>query len=595
MVEKRLSVFIALLLSFLFHNSCHAVAELERRPSIKYKNILILHSYAPDYAWTRDVNNGIMAVLDDLDWTNTLRVEYMDSKHTFYPQYLQDLVGLYTNKYQEFHFDGIIVSDNNALNFLETYGRPLFPVATVVATGINSVDSVAKNTIARSVVLTMADHAETLRQAIRQNPEAKTAYIISDFSTTGRAIVDEVQAIIAQMPTNIEYKFVPPMAFEDLVEYVGTIDPNDFIYLFPYARDFTGRSFRQGYAATFLSRTTQLPIYGSWDFQIGTGITGGRVVSAFRQGELAAKIMIELLETGNGSPLFHKPASTFKNIYDFKQISRLNIPTERLPENVEFINKPESFYVRHQQVIIPSLAIITLLSIFLLLLSQNLVKQKTINRKDRAIIALNHEIIDTQRELVTTLGEVIENHSKETGNHVKRVAKISRFLGTEIGLSYEQLELLEAASPLHDVGKIGISEIILHKPGKLTDKEFETIKKHTTIGRDILKTSNRELLASGCSIAYQHHERWDGSGYPNGLAGEEIDIFARITTLADIYDALSSERSYKKAWAEAKVLDYIRNENGKFFDPQLVNIFLDNIEEIRAIRRQYGPEKAHLT
>jgi response regulator RpfG family c-di-GMP phosphodiesterase len=299
--------------------------------------------------------------------------------------------------------------------------------------------------------------------------------------------------------------------------------------------------------------------------------------------------MIELLEKGDGSALFPQPITVFKNIYDFSVISRLNIPIESLPENVEFINKPESFYDRHRQIIVPSLSIIVLLSIFLLLLLQNLVKQKTINRKDRAIISLNKEIIETQRELVTILGEVIENHSMETGNHVKRVAKISRFLGMKVGLSDEELELLEAASPLHDVGKIGISEMILHKPGRLTGKEFEIIKEHTTIGRDILRTSNRQLLASACSIAYQHHERWDGSGYPNGLKGQEIDVFARITMLADIYDALSSERSYKKAWSEGRVLEYIRNENRKFFDPRLVAIFLENIEEIRAIRQHYGP------
>lgn len=536
-----------------------------------------------------------MAILDELDWTNKLHVEYMDSKNNFSERYFRNLANLYTGKYQESHFDGIIASDNNALDFLEKYGRPLFPVALVVATGINDADSVAADTIARSVILTVVDHAETLTQAIRQNPEAKTAYIISDSSTTGLAILRELKAIIPQLPGNIDYTFVPPMPFEDLLEYVSTINPDDFIYLFPYSRDSTGRSFKQGYVPSFLSRMTRLPIYGSWDFQVGTGVIGGHVVSAFKHGELAAKNIVSMLEKDRDTGLLQQPAATYENLYDFREVSRLKISMEHLPENVKFINKPKSFYEQHRQIIIPSFTMIFLLSIFLLLVLQNLFKQKTINKRDRAIIALNKEVIDTQRELVTTLGEVIENHSKETGNHVKRVAKISRFLGEKIGLSDEQLELLEAASPLHDVGKIGISEVILHKPGKLTDREFETIKKHTTIGRDILKTSNRELLTSACSIAYQHHERWDGSGYPGGLSGEDIDIFARITMLADIYDALSSERSYKTAWSEDEVLDYIRKEKGKFFDPRLVNIFLKNIEPIRAIRRQYGPKKAHTT
>ncbi len=587
MLEKLFSV-ISILLFILFFDCCSAAEQQKQHVSVKHKNILILHSYAPDYKWTKDVNNGIMEVLEELDWTNTLRVEYMDSKNTYSDQYLKDLAGLYTNKYQEFHFDAIVVSDNNALNFLEKYGRPLFPVALVVATGINGVDSVIENTIASRVVIEKANHIETLRQAVRQNPEAQNCYVITDSSTTGLAIVEEVKNIMSQVKSSINFKFVPPLPFEDLLEYVTAIDPDDFIYLLPYARDSTGRSFRQGYVATFLSRKTQLPIYGSWEFQIGTGLVGGRVISGYKQGEMAARIMMRMLEKRESLTLFPQRVEVLKDVYDFRVVSKLNISMGKLPEAVEFIHKPESFYVRHKQIIIPSLSIIFLLSVFLLLLMQNLIKQKAINRKDRDIITLNKEIIETQRELVTLLGEVIENHSKETGNHVKRVAKISRFLGMELGLSEKELELLEAASPLHDVGKIGISEIILHKPGNLTDKEFDIVKKHTTIGRDILRTSNRQLLAAACSIAYQHHERWDGSGYPNGLRGKEIHIFSRITMLADIYDALSSERSYKKAWPEAKVLEFIRHENRKFFDPRLVEIFLCNIDKIRAIRQKYG-------
>lgn len=116
------------------------------------------------------------------------------------------------------------------------------------------------------------------------------------------------------------------------------------------------------------------------------------------------------------------------------------------------------------------------------------------------------------------------------------------------------------------------------------------MKEHAVIGRDILKKSTRELLVSARTIAYQHHERWDGSGYPNGLRGEEIDIFARITMLADVYDALSMDRSYKQAWSEEHILQYIRKEKGRFFDPHLVELFLEHFEEIRAIRRRYPAE-----
>ncbi len=590
MSHKLPFIVIFLLFALFYADRGNALAPPLPHYPLKHKTILVLHSYAPDYPWTHEVNEGMMSVLNELDWTNTIRVEYMDSKNIFNEQYLQELADLYTSKYQEMHFDAILTSDNNALNFLEKYGRPLFPVAKIVAAGINGIGSVAKKTVASNVIIEKADHAETIRQAIRQNPEATTAYVIIDDSTTGQALASEIKEVIPLLPNKVTVKIVPPMAFEDLLSYTGAIPPSDFIYLLPYVRDSTGRSFRQGYVATFIAKKTRLPIYGSWEFQIGAGLVGGHVLSGFKQGEMAARTMVKLLESGESGELFPEPSTTYRDIYDYGVVTALGIPLDRLPEKVIFLNKPKSFYERHRQILVPAVTIIVLLSIFLLLLLQNQIKQVAINKKDRAIIALNNEIIDTQRELVTTLGEVIENHSRETGNHVKRVATISRLLGMKAGLSQVELEILEAASPMHDVGKIGISESILHKPGKLSDKEYEIIKNHTTIGRDILGSSNRQLLASACSIAYQHHERWDGSGYPNGLKGEEIDIFARITMLADIYDALSSERVYKKAWSESKVLAYIRNNNGIFFDPRMVSIFFENIDEIRAIRERFGPE-----
>nr|WP_224745868.1 HD domain-containing phosphohydrolase [Neiella litorisoli] len=200
---------------------------------------------------------------------------------------------------------------------------------------------------------------------------------------------------------------------------------------------------------------------------------------------------------------------------------------------------------------------------------------------------LDREVIDTQRELLTILGEVIEVRSHETRNHVTRVAKVSYFLGTKLGLSEETLKMLEAASPMHDVGKIGIPENILNKPGQLTDDEYQIMRTHAQIGHNILHNSDRELLQMACVIAHQHHEYWDGSGYPQGLKGEQIHLFARITTLADIYDAISSDRCYKDAWPEEDVLHYILEQRGKIFDPKLVDIFMANIDDIRSLRNQY--------
>lgn len=199
-------------------------------------------------------------------------------------------------------------------------------------------------------------------------------------------------------------------------------------------------------------------------------------------------------------------------------------------------------------------------------------------------IQLTNEIEDTQKEILYTLGEVVENRHHETGYHVKRVSEYSYLLAIKYGLSEEEAHFIKQASPMHDVGKVGIFDSILNKPGRLTWEEFEIIKTHTIIGYNIFKNSHRKLLKAAAIITLQHHEKYDGTGYPNGLKGEAIHIYGRITCLADVFDALGSDRVYKKAWPLEKILEYIKSESGKSFDPKLVQILFDNLNEFLMIR-----------
>lgn len=200
---------------------------------------------------------------------------------------------------------------------------------------------------------------------------------------------------------------------------------------------------------------------------------------------------------------------------------------------------------------------------------------------------LNKEIEDTQKEIIFTLGEFSESRSRETGNHVKRVAEYSKLLALKCGLSEEEAEIIRLASPMHDVGKLGIADAILNKPGKLTQDEFEIIKAHGTFGFEILRSSNRKIMQAAALIAHEHHERFDGSGYPQGLVGEAIHIYGRVTAIADVFDALGSERVYKRAWDLPEILEYFRGERGRHFDPCLVDLFLENLEEFIAIRDEF--------
>ncbi|DAB39260.1 MAG TPA: phosphohydrolase [Sulfuricurvum kujiense] len=200
---------------------------------------------------------------------------------------------------------------------------------------------------------------------------------------------------------------------------------------------------------------------------------------------------------------------------------------------------------------------------------------------------LNEEIRQTQHEMLSLLGEVGETRSQETGNHVRRVAKYAQILGELYGLEEEEIQLLYSASPMHDIGKIGIPDAILLKPGKLEADEYEVMKTHSAIGYDILKNSSRPLLKAAAIIAREHHEKWDGSGYPSALSGSDIHIYGRITALADVFDALSCERVYKKAWPMEQIIDFVARERGRHFDPDLVDMFMANLERFREIAIKY--------
>jgi len=198
--------------------------------------------------------------------------------------------------------------------------------------------------------------------------------------------------------------------------------------------------------------------------------------------------------------------------------------------------------------------------------------------------SLNHELVETQKEIILTLGATAEFRSKETGQHVLRVAEISKHLALLANVPLEDADILRLASPMHDIGKIATPDDILLKPGKLTDEEFEKMKEHTTIGYEIFKNSQRPILRAAAIIAHEHQEKWDGSGYPRALKGDEIHIFGRISAIADVFDALASKRCYKPAWDLEKVKTFFKEERGKHFDPHLIDLFLEHFHEFVDIR-----------
>lgn len=223
----------------------------------------------------------------------------------------------------------------------------------------------------------------------------------------------------------------------------------------------------------------------------------------------------------------------------------------------------------------------------LALYDQNRALEHQVLERTVEIRSLNIEIEDTQKEVIFTMGAIGETRSKETGNHVKRVAAYSKIFALQAGLDEDEAELIKMASPMHDIGKVGIPDSILNKPGRFTPEEFEQMKEHASLGYDMLKHSNRKILKAAATLAHEHHEKWNGKGYPRGLKGEEIHMYGRITAIADVFDALGSDRCYKKAWEDDRIFALFKEEKGEQFDPDMIDIFFECLGEFLKIREQY--------
>jgi putative two-component system response regulator len=202
------------------------------------------------------------------------------------------------------------------------------------------------------------------------------------------------------------------------------------------------------------------------------------------------------------------------------------------------------------------------------------------------------ELMETRMEIIRRLGRAAEYRDNETGLHIIRMSKFSEILGRTAGMDADWCEMLLNASPMHDIGKIGIPDRILLKPGKFEPEEWEIMKTHAAIGAEILSGHHSDLMEMARVIAITHHEKWDGTGYPNGLKGEDIPLVGRIVALADVFDALTSERPYKKAWSVEDALGYLLENRGMHFDPNLVGVFEKVLPEILAVREQYAEPPA---
>jgi putative two-component system response regulator len=218
---------------------------------------------------------------------------------------------------------------------------------------------------------------------------------------------------------------------------------------------------------------------------------------------------------------------------------------------------------------------------------QNERLEELVQRRTQRLSEAKQELAVASEETVLRLARAAEFRDDETASHTLRMSHYCKMIAEKLDFSQERCELVRLASQLHDVGKIGIPDAILLKPGKLTDEEFTQMKEHAMFGFRILSDSKAALLQTGAIIARSHHERYDGNGYPDGISGEEIAIEARIAAVADVFDALTSKRVYKDPMPTDRAATILRQDSGKHFDPRLVDIFLNNMDTVLAIRERF--------
>lgn len=550
----------------------------ESKPSL-----LIIHSYSSSFCWTDKINQGIITTLQEYNPDTVCHFMFLDSFFFSKEEYMSSAYKEIRYKYGDINFDGIITSDNSAYDFVKTYGNELFPHTPIVSCGINGPTPHITQHPNIVPIMENPNHSRTLMEALQYRPGLKRINVIVDSSSMGEIFLQEFNIKVRKMSEDLKFNYIRDKSFDDLQKIVSELPSDELIYLLPYYRDSEDKGFFPHKAEAVLSKASSVPILVSWHYQLGTGVLGGSFHDPCNIGRNAAEILLNELTGQKINGIYSSSYENCKSVYDYSVMQRFNINKDELPLNAQIINDELSFYEQHRRHLFHIIIIIIspfILSLFLFLRTKH---QRIINEKNEELLVLKTDYINSQAEIIHTLGEIIEKRSNETGGHVKRVAKLSYFLAIKIGMSKREAEMLEVISPLHDIGKIGIAEKILDKPGKLTKKEYEIVKTHTIIGRDILSESNSTLLSHAREIACSHHEQWNGKGYPEGLKEDKIPLYARITMIADVYDALSTDRTYKKKWKQSTVLEYFKNNSGIMFDPWLTRVFVDNIEEVKNI------------
>ena len=536
------------------------------------KHVLVLQSYNGHLSWTRSIGEGIRDGLDDSRWD--LWFESLDVKNLGPTVRLSGLDPWFTAKYGARRFDLVITEDDAAYSYFTRTRNTIFHGAPGLAIGLNA--RPATRLPAVSYILENPDFGRTLDLALELYPQMDTLHVVVDRSETGRQIRAQIEKATLVRPARFDW--MDSGSATQIVSRCAQLSPGEALIFVLYFDPAIAYNSYDGILKA-VRKASRVPIFAFWDFAMDSGATGGYLYDGRELGRGAARIAQKMVDEWAAPVLLEAPYSRW--IFDWNEIQRFKIPLSRLPGAASYLNSPQAFWSIHWVAALTALAILVLLVGFLVAV---LVTLRTKHR----MIEAGEEIIATQRELMASLGDVIETRSEETASHVQRIMRLSVRLGDLMGISPEQRQQLEIGSSMHDIGKIGIPDDILKNPRKLTQTEMELMRTHTLIGHSIFCSSPNPSFQIAATIALEHHERWDGKGYPNGKRGDEIHLLSRIVSLVDVFDALLTKRLYKEAWDPARVKSFIESESGRAFDPAMAKVFLDHWNEFCQLRETEG-------
>jgi len=518
------------------------------------RKVLILHSYNERFSWVRAINQGLGAGLTGAAWD--LWYEDLDAKNLPLDFDLSTYDQLMARKYTGRQFDLIITVDDTAYQYFLRTRQTIFGGARALALGMNAAPEVRQPGI--SYLIENPDFVQTIDRALVQQPRAETVHIVLDRSITGQLVRRQIEA--ATYRRSVRFDWIDAGTGAQIEARTAAVPPGDVLIFGVFFDPSEGYQSNDRILAR-IRATARVPVYGFWDFSLDQGAFGGFLYSGQALGTQGAGMARDLLL--GGAPALYRDETLSAWTFDWTQAQAAGLGPEVFPEGTRWIHRPDDFWQINQGAAVAFGVVFLVLAGFTVLIFFNL-------RAQRTLVAYGESVIATQRELMHNLGNVIENRSDETASHVQRITVLGLFLADLAGLGKELRDQLEVCAPMHDIGKVGIPDSILKKPGILTPEEYEVMKTHTTLGYSIFRSSPNPMIQAAARIALEHHEHWNGRGYPQGKAGEEIDLLARIVSIVDVCDALLAERTYKEAWAPARVRQFLNEGSGSMFDPQLV-------------------------